>query len=131
MKERISFATFLSNVQIRLFTWRRGELVGTDDFGNRYFRDRKAQKGSGRRERRWVLYNGEPEATKVPPEWHGWLHHTNDAPLKAGDAFHKPWQKEHQPNRTGTMGAYRPPGHTLEGGQRARATGDYEPWTPG
>ena len=26
--------------------------------------------------------------------------------------------------------AYRPPGHEFKGGKRARATGDYEPWTP-
>ena len=32
---------------------------------------------------------------------------------------------------TGTDQAYRPPGHTLKGGRRAKATGDYEPWTPG
>ncbi|HSK38142.1 MAG TPA: NADH:ubiquinone oxidoreductase subunit NDUFA12 [Arenibaculum sp.] len=131
MTERISFSTFLANVQIRLFTWRRGELVGTDLSGNRYYRDKKAPKGSGRRERRWVIYVAEPEASRVPPEWHGWLHHTHDVPLEAGDSFHKPWQKEHQPNPTGTIGAYRPPGHTLEGGRRARASGDYEPWTPG
>ena len=31
---------------------------------------------------------------------------------------------------TGTALAYRPPGHTLKGGHRAPATGDYEPWTP-
>jgi NADH:ubiquinone oxidoreductase subunit len=130
MKQRISFNTFLSNIQIRLFTWRRGEKVGTDASGNIYYKDRKAA-GPGRRERRWVIFNGEPEATKVPPEWHGWLHHTNDAPLVPGDSFHKPWQREHQPNATGTIEAYRPPGHTLEGGRRGRSTGDYEPWTPG
>jgi NADH:ubiquinone oxidoreductase subunit len=128
MKQRISFNTYMSNLQIRLFTWRRGELVGTDQFGNTYYRDKKA---NGRRERRWVLYNGEPEASKVPPEWHGWLHHTVKEPLKEGSPFHKPWQKPQIPNATGSLAAYRPPGHTLEGGQRVRATGDYEPWTPG
>ena len=77
-----------------------------------------------------MLYNGEPEASKVPPEWHGWLHHTMKEPLKEGSAFHKSWQKPHLPNATGSLTAYRPPGHTLEGGVRERATGDYEPWTP-
>jgi NADH:ubiquinone oxidoreductase subunit len=129
MTERISFNTLMANLQIRLFTWRRGELVGTDSFGNRYYRDRK--RVEGRRERRWVIYNGEPEASKVPPEWHGWLHHTMKAPLQPGDVYHKPWQKEHRANRTGSLDAYRPPGHALEGGRRSRATGDYEPWTPG
>jgi len=128
MTERISFATWMANLQIRFLTWRRGVLVGTDSFGNRYFKEKKARPGM--KERRWVLYKGEPEASKVPPEWHGWLHYTNKDPLSAGSPFHKPWQKEHLPNLTGTLGAYRPPGHTLEGGQRARATGDYEPWTP-
>ena len=42
----------------------------------------------------------------------------------------KPWQKEHLPNRTGTPEAYHPPGSEYEGGQRAKATGDYEPWRP-
>jgi len=31
---------------------------------------------------------------------------------------------------TGSPQAYRPPGHDFQGGQRAKATGDYEPWTP-
>ena len=31
---------------------------------------------------------------------------------------------------TGTENAYLPPGHTLEGGKRAKATGDYEAWRP-
>lgn len=120
--------SFLSQLQIRVYTWRHGELVGTDSDGNRYYRTRKTPKG--RRERRWVLYSGEPEASRVPPEWHGWLHHSMKEPLKPGDTYHKPWQKDHKPNQTGTSGAYLPPGHTLAGGQRSRATGDYESWTP-
>ena len=42
----------------------------------------------------------------------------------------RPWQKPHQPNPTGTPEAYRPKGHEYLGGKRARATGDYRPWTP-
>ena len=34
------------------------------------------------------------------------------------------WQKAHVPNLTGTDLAYRPPGHTLKGGQRAPASGE-------
>ncbi|MBI4184711.1 MAG: NADH:ubiquinone oxidoreductase subunit NDUFA12 [Proteobacteria bacterium] len=111
-----------------LYTWFRGEFVGKDAFGNRYYRV-KARKGP-RIERRWVIYKGEPEASTVPPEWHAWLHHTADEPLDARLVAAKPWQKAHQPNVSGTGAAYRPPGHDLEGGRRARATGDYEPWRP-
>jgi NADH:ubiquinone oxidoreductase subunit len=111
----------------RLFTLLHGEAVGTDAFGNRYFLDRRT-KGK-KRERRWVLYKGQPEASKVPPEWHAWLH-SNAAEPPLHPAAPKPWQKPHEPNLTGTDHAYRPPGHTLMGGHRAKATGDYEPWTP-
>jgi NADH:ubiquinone oxidoreductase subunit len=114
----------------RLYTWWRGLQVGRDAFGNRYFRDKTgATRADGLREKRWVLYNGAPEASKVPPEWHAWLHHTvTAAPLASQPT--KPWQKEHIPNLTGTPLAYRPPGHDFQGGQRARASGDYEPWVP-
>jgi NADH:ubiquinone oxidoreductase subunit len=119
----------------RLFTWLRGELIGSDQFGNRYYRDksrRPLKRGGGResRERRWVIYKGEPEASRVPPEWHGWLHHTFDEPPKAAGQKKYPWQKDYVPNLTGTPDAYRPSGSVLRGGHRARAAGDYEAWTP-
>ena len=114
-------------VGTRLFTWLRGELVGEDSQGNRYYRERKTI--AGRRQKRWVIYRGEAEASRVPPEWHAWLH-SKTLPVPTTRATPKSWQKPHEPNRTGTDLAYRPPGHTLMGGNRAKATGDYEPWTP-
>ena len=119
----------------RLLTWLRGELVGTDAYGNRYYRlknDRPSGRGGGRfsRERRWVLYKGEVEASKVPAEWHSWLHHTSDTLPPDGGRPKYSWQKPHQPNLTGTPQAYHPRGSVLRGGHRARATGDYEPWSP-
>ncbi|MCC7275042.1 MAG: NADH:ubiquinone oxidoreductase subunit NDUFA12 [Alphaproteobacteria bacterium] len=112
----------------RLFTWLHGRDVGVDHLGNRYYSDRRAARGE--RPRRWVIYAGEAEATRVPPEWHAWLHYTTDAIPEGAGRPHRPWQKEHQENLTGTAEAYRPPGHVLRGGVRARATGDYEPWRP-
>ncbi|VBB69675.1 NADH:ubiquinone oxidoreductase 17.2 kD subunit [invertebrate metagenome] len=113
-------------VGTRLFTWLKGKLVGVDSYGNRYYRN--AVRSTHSRERRWVLYNGMPEASKVPPEWHVWLHHTVDVPLPKVDT--RPWQKEHMPNLTGTPNRYLPPGHEERGGKRDRATGDYEAWRP-
>jgi len=119
----------MPTIGTRIFTMLRGRLVGKDDYGNRYYRAGKTRKGSLRKERRWVIYKGGDEASKVPPEWHAWLHHmVSDPP--AADRVTYAWQKPHQPNLTGTAQAYRPPGHTLKGGHRAPATGDYEPWTP-
>ncbi len=107
----------------------RGGKVGTDQFGNKYY-EAKPRKGY-KLTRRWVIYNGTPEASKVPPEWHGWLHHQlADIPIEQGPSLRHPWQKPHTPNLTGTTKAYRPPGHILMGGKRGKAIGDYEPWTP-
>lgn len=102
--------------------------IGTDQFGNRYYEERRAR--AGKPPRRYVRYNGIAEASKVPADWHGWLHHTESAPPPAGGYGKHVWQQEHQPNVTGTKHAYRPDGHMLKGGKRKPATGDYEPWNP-
>ncbi|MCB1721276.1 MAG: NADH:ubiquinone oxidoreductase subunit NDUFA12 [Rhodospirillales bacterium] len=126
----LSFLGVLSPAHISFFTMTSGgEKVGSDQLGNIYYRA-KPRLGY-KRERRWVMYNGVPEASNVPPEWHGWLHYqTDEIPEEDAESFRRPWQKPHQPNMTGTNQAYRPPGHILEGGQRDKATGDYKPWTP-
>lgn len=118
----------MSRLGTNIFTMWNGKLVGKDDQGNRYYIERKARKGL--RQRRWVVYNGEKEASRVPPEWHRWLHYITDESPGDAPPQRKPWEKEHQPNLTGTTDAYRPAGHEYEGGKRAAGTGDYEPWRP-
>ncbi len=124
--QKISLVRRLSQAGTLLHTWLHGIKIGSDSFGNSYYRS----KASAGRERRWVIYAGEPEASTVPPEWHGWLHHTLSAPLPGDGASHKAWQKPHQENLTGTPAAYFPPGHVLKGGQRAQSTSDYQAWKP-
>ena len=109
-----------------LFTWTKGKLVGQDPEGNRYYTERSPAKG--RREKRWVVFKGEVEASRIAPEWHAWLHYTADAPLTG--AVRQTWQKAYTPNLTGTTEAYLPPGHDRRGGQRPKAAGDYQAWTP-
>lgn len=116
------------NIGTWLHTKLHGRQVGTDGAGNTYYEDKRTPT-SGRRARRWVAFAGADEASAVPPEWHAWLHYTVDEPLP--DSGRKPWQKPHLPNATGTAASYRPAGHDYEGGHRAKATGDYEAWTPG
>ncbi len=105
-----------------------GTQVGTDRFGNVYFEGKREQAIYGRK-RRWVIFNGVAEPTKVPPEWHAWLHHVTAAPLD--EKKQHPWQEEHRPNLTGTPQAWRPAGHDYAGGQRRVTGGDYQAWTPG
>lgn len=95
-----------------------------DDYGNRYFEAKKSDK-SGKR-KRWVMYKGLAEPSKVPPQWHGWLHYTFNEPLN--NKYE--WQKPFMPNLTGTDLAYKPPGAASKGGKRDKATGDYEAWKP-
>lgn len=113
----------------RLFTRRFGRQVGEDDFGNRYY-VQKSGNGPLGVPARWVVYQHASEASQVPPEWHGWLHHTVDE-LPGDEAYQaKPWQLAHQMNHTGTARAYRPAGSILGKGVRAKASADYKPWKP-
>ena len=113
--------------------WRSGERVGEDEFGNQYFQERAGGTAADGKIRRWVVYNGYADASRVPSEWHGWLHHTFDeapvdVPLKR-----QVWEQGHKPNLTGTLHAYRPTGSLTGGSERQRQStaADYEAWTPG
>ena len=115
----------------RLWTWRHGEHVGTDEFGNRYFRSRSGRRpGPNGIERRMVVYNGPAEASRIPPGWHGWMHYRTDVPPSEEEYVALPWQKAHEPNLTGTAFAYRPDGSLLNKGERPKVTGDYDAWSP-
>lgn len=116
----------------RFHTWRFGELVGHDEFGNAYYRTAggKLDPALGW-ERRWVIYAGVSDGSATPPGWYGWLHHTTDIPPTESDYKPREWEMPYEPNMTGTPLAYRPPGSTLASGKRPPATGDYEAWSPG
>jgi len=116
---------------IHFTTWRRGVYVGTDELGNRYYEARDDRDSYDRgRKRRWVIYKGYADASKVAAEWHGWLRYTFDEPPTKDPFVLKSWEKPHVPNLTGTIYAYKPQGALSRGGERQRATGDYEAWTP-
>ncbi len=125
-----SFFGVLSTLQINMVTLFRGKKIGEDMYGNIYYTGKP--RPYSKRERRWVIYNGIAEASKVPPEWHGWLHHQTDIfPNKDQDSeYRQKWQKPHMPNLTGTDKAYVPAGHASRHQERAKATGDYQAWTP-
>ncbi len=108
-------------LNLQLFTWRKGIKVGEDEAGNVFYRNRDGSK-------RWVIYNGEPEASRVSPEWHGWLHRTWDEPPTKAPLPHKPWEKPHIENLTGTALAYAPPGSIRRRDPQERR--DYQAWTP-
>ncbi len=106
-----------------LYSWRKGKAFGEDAEGNRYF-----ESADGKR--RWVIYNGANDASRVSPDWHGWLHGTHDGKPEDYLPPVRGFEAEALPNLTGTASAYRPAGAIERGGRRARATGDYEAWSP-
>lgn len=106
----------------------KGEQVGSDVQGNRYFVAKKRHEDG--RERRWVIYNGANDASRVPAEWHGWLHGNLEGVPESNLPPPRIWEVDYTPNATGTAQAYRPQGALERGGKRARATGDYEAWSP-
>ncbi len=105
----------------QVFTARHGVKVGEDQEGNVFYQSKDGV-------RRWVIYNGEAEASRVSPEWHGWLHHTWDRPPTEAPLPRKVWEKPHQENLTGTALAYAPPGSLRRPEPVARS--DYEAWQP-
>jgi NADH:ubiquinone oxidoreductase subunit len=112
-----------ATIGTRLTTLFSGVKVGEDEFGNRYYQTKDGK-------RRWVLFASTVEASVVPPDWHGWLHHTFARP-PTEDPLPKRWfEKEHEPNLTGTPDAWRPEGSLWKDGRRPPATGDYEAWKP-
>lgn len=108
-------------VGTQLWTWRNGVRVGEDAAGNIFYRSKDGK-------RRWVIYNGESEASRVSPEWHGWLHHTWDKPPTEMALRKQRWEKPHVENLTGTPFAYAPPGSIRRVAPAERR--DYEAWTP-
>ena len=118
-------------VGTRFFTWRKGEKVGSDSFGNVYYRSRGgAIDPALGHERRWVIYNGEADASRVPPGWHGWLHHRVATPPSEESYAPREWEIAHEGNPTGSARAYRPKGSLLGAPAAQKAEGGYEPWRP-
>lgn len=112
-----------ATVGTALFSWRNGQGVGSDSLGNRYFASKSG-------DRRWVIYEGSNDVSRIPPEWYSWLHRQiDDVPDRAlppARSFAKPATG----NLTGTPDAYRPTGSLERGGARQAASGDYQAWTP-
>jgi NADH:ubiquinone oxidoreductase subunit len=119
-----------ATVGIHFTVAKRGKLVGADEFGNRYYEAKDNRDSYDGRKRRWVIFKGYADASKVPPDWHGWLHHTFMEPPTVAPLPRKKFEKDYVPNLSGTIHAYRPKGSLARGGERQRATGDYEAWSP-
>ena len=85
----------------RIYTLLNGKLVGTDADGNKYYLNKKNGLN------RWVIYNGQIDASKINADWHDWIHsRTNEIPKD--EIKKKSWYKDHEMNNTGTENFYTP-----------------------
>tara|TARA_B100000530_G_scaffold249318_1_gene163783 strand:+ start:1889 stop:2248 length:360 start_codon:yes stop_codon:yes gene_type:complete len=84
----------------RIQTLFYGTYVGKDKKGNKYYESKSGK--------RWVIYNGEIEASKIPDEWYSWIHHIGNKIENSHELKKYNWQKEHLPNQTGTEKSYHP-----------------------
>ena len=76
-----------------------GKYVGSDQFGNKYYKNKKDQ--------RWVIYSNDVEASKITSDWFLWIHHTvNETPSETLKKYS--WQKDHLQNMSGSKKAYKP-----------------------
>ena len=116
------------SIGTKIYTWLKGNLVGEDDIGNKYYCNSKNFRDLN--SKRWVIFNGEIEASNVPPHWHAWLHKSTAIPPV--NYTHKySWQKKHKPNMTGTNEAYFPSSHPLSKNYNPKKKQDeYKSWTP-
>ncbi|WP_170404367.1 NADH:ubiquinone oxidoreductase subunit NDUFA12 [Ruegeria arenilitoris] len=110
-----------ATLNTQFYTTRKGVKVGEDNEGNVFYRTADDSK-------RWVIFNGEAEASRIDPDWHGWLHRTWDEPPTDKPLQHKSWEKPHQENLTGTALAYTPAGSLRRQNPVERT--DYEAWSP-
>ena len=107
-----------------IVTRRHGKEVGRDEAGNLYFQH-KGDPG-----RRWVMYAGDNDGSRVPPNWQAWLRGTIDDLPEKSLPPKRNWELEPIANRTGSDEAWRPSGSLRAQGVRAATTGDYSAWTP-
>lgn len=111
---------FISRIINEYLISRSSTMVGTDQYGNKYYVAHRSKNATGKT-RRFVIYSNEflvEESTFVPPIWHAWLHYLADDTPNYGERFEK-----HRANMTGTSLRHLP-----------KVTGvyniSYQKWTP-
>ena len=113
-------------ISTMLYTKLFGQNIGQDVFGNKYY----MSKTKAKKQRRWVIYNGYADSSKVPAKWHTWLHGVVDEIPSEQEGSDKKWMKSHLPNLTGSDSAYRPSGSLSKKIVNDEQKGNYESWSP-
>ena len=93
-----------------IYTLIKGKYVGKDEFENKYYTSNDGK--------RWVIYKNIVESSKIPAEWHLWIHHMcQNKPLENSSKYS--WQKKHEENLTGTSKSYKPEGSLVNNSKKS------------
>ena len=84
-----------------IYTFFFGNNVGKDEFGNKYYENKKKTK-------RWIIYKDEEDDSKIPNDWYSWMHFMKNKIEMSRNIKKYKWQKQHSSNLTGTTKAYHP-----------------------
>ena len=81
-----------------LYGLRGKRQVGEDSLGNTYWEGGRDTAGNPRR---WVIYNGANDSSRVPPGWNAWLRGTIDAVPEKALPPRRPFEQPPSANLTG------------------------------
>ena len=114
-----------NKIFFRIYCFLFSKKVGKDNYGNTYYVEKNFSPINNYRDRRFVIYNGKIEASKIPQVWNAWLHHmTDELPETSIRKFS--WIKEHVPNLTGTPYAY----EYKDKKEKKKIKNIYSTWSP-
>lgn len=110
------------NIFNKISIWLTSDKIGKDDYDNSYYESFLTDYLG--RKRRYVIFEGINDPSKVPPMWHAWLRHMiKDIPSNQKEHWHNGFV----PNLTGTKLSYNP---VNQDGKRDKVTNDYIAWNP-
>jgi NADH:ubiquinone oxidoreductase subunit len=98
---------FLVRIYLHFFATK----VGSDEYGNQFF-ELKTSDYLGRK-KRYCLYNGYVEASKISPEWHPFMHYQIEAKAVKKTFKQYKWQKPFVPDTTLSGSKFLPKNHLL------------------
>jgi len=101
-----------------IYTTFFGKLVGKDELGNKYYENTKGK--------RWVIYKGEVNASKITSDWYSWVHNISSTAPTQKEQKKFSWQKPHKDNKTGTKDSFKP-NEISKDNKKFRK---YESWKP-
>ena len=93
-----------NNIGTILYSFFKGKKIGQDKAGNKFYVHKK------NKNKKWVLYKYNIDPTSLTVKWQVWLTNKNNELLVNEENSFK-WQKNKQPNVTGTINSYHPKGN--------------------